>query len=160
MTTPTENFIPQGQALPNTMGCQKCTKRMSPWDPSYLAGSSNIWECKRTGKNPQTPCGKIPHHVHNTQDFIHSIKDIKIQDHQCMMSYDVYSLFTSIPIDPAISIIRRQLEQDKDLHQRTNMTVNHICCLLEFCLKNTFFQYKGRYYEQTEGAAMGSLISP
>ena len=40
------------------------------------------------------------------------------------------------------------------------MTVNHICCLLEFCLKNTFFQYKGRYYDQTEGAAMGSPISP
>ena len=27
------------------------------------------------------------------------------------------------------------------------------------CLKNTFFQYKGRYNEQTEGAAMGSPIS-
>ena len=76
------------------------------------------------------------------------------------MSYDAHSLFTSIPIDPAINIIRKHLEQDKDLHQRTNMTVNHICCLLEFCLKNTFFQYKGRYYEQTEGAAMGSPISP
>ena len=76
------------------------------------------------------------------------------------MSYDVHSLFTSIPIDPAITIIRKHLEQDKDLHQRTNMTVNHICCLLEFCLKNTYFQYKGRYYEQTEGVAMGSPISP
>ena len=76
------------------------------------------------------------------------------------MSYDVNSLFTSIPIDPAITIIRRHLEPDKDLHQRTNMTVNHICCLLEFCLKNTYFQFKGRYYEQTEGAAMGSPISP
>ena len=42
----------------------------------------------------------------------------------------------------------------------SHMSVNHICCLLEFCLKNTFFQYKGRYYEQTEGAAMGSPISP
>ena len=40
------------------------------------------------------------------------------------------------------------------------MTVNHICCLLEFCLKNTYFQYKGRYYEQTEVADMGSPISP
>ena len=39
------------------------------------------------------------------------------------------------------------------------MTVNHICCLLQFCLKNTYFQYKGRYYEQTEGAAVGSPIS-
>ena len=76
------------------------------------------------------------------------------------MSYDVSSLFTSIPIDPAITIIRKHLEQDKHLHQKTNMTVNHICCLLEFCLKSTYFQFKGRYYKQTEGAAMGSPISP
>ena len=76
------------------------------------------------------------------------------------MSCDVHSLFTSIPIAPAITIIRKHLEQDKELHKRTNMTVNHNCCLLEFCLKNTYFQYKGRYYEQTEGAAMGSPISP
>ena len=30
------------------------------------------------------------------------------------MSYDVHSLFTSIPIDPATTIIRKHLEQDKD----------------------------------------------
>ena len=77
-----------------------------------------------------------------------------------MMSYDVHALFTSIPIDPAIAIIRRQLEQDKALHQRTNMTVNHICCLLEFCLKNKFFLYKGRYYEQTEGLLWGLPLAP
>ena len=40
------------------------------------------------------------------------------------------------------------------------MTVDHIICLLEFCMKNTYFSYQGRFYEQTEGAAMGSPISP
>ena len=104
--------------------------------------------------------GQSPHHVHNTQDFIQSIEGIQLQENECMMSFDVNSLFTSIPINPAITIIRKHLEQDKDLNQRTNMTVNHICCLLAFCLKNTYFQYKGRYYEQTEEVAMGSTISP
>ena len=84
---------------------------------------------------------------------------MKLQEDECIMSYDVNSLFTSIPIDPAINIIKKHLEKIKGLHQRTNMTVNHICCLLEFCLKNTYFQYKGRYYEQTAGAAMGSPFS-
>ena len=76
------------------------------------------------------------------------------------MSYDVSALFTSIPIEPAISIIKKHLEEDRDLNNRTSMIVKHISCLLEFFLKNTYFSYQGRFYEQTEGAAMGSPISP
>ena len=76
------------------------------------------------------------------------------------MSYDVSALFTSIPIEPAINIIKKHLEEDKELHNRTSMTVKHISCPLKFCLKNTYFSFQGRFYEQTEGAAMGSPISP
>ena len=40
------------------------------------------------------------------------------------------------------------------------MKVEHITSLLEFCLKTTYFQFQGRFYEQLHGAAMGSPISP
>ena len=40
------------------------------------------------------------------------------------------------------------------------MSVNNITCSLEFCLKSTYFTYQRKHYEQLEGAAMGSLISP
>ena len=40
------------------------------------------------------------------------------------------------------------------------MSVKNITTLLEFCLKSTYFTFQGRYFEQQEGAAMGSLISP
>ena len=96
----------------------------------------------------------------NNKDFLENIKDIKLQPDECMVSFDVSALFTSIPIDPAIDTIRKQLEEDQDLKNRTSMTVDHIISLLEFCLKNTYFSFQGRYYEQTEGAAMGSPISP
>ena len=76
------------------------------------------------------------------------------------MSYDVNALFTSIPIQPAVNIIKKHLEEDKELHLRTSMTVKHISCLLEFCLENTYFSFQSRFYEQTHGAAMGSPISP
>ena len=79
---------------------------------------------------------------------------------ECIMSYDVNALFTSIPIEPGINIVKKHLEEDKELHNRTNMTVKHISCLLELCLKNTYFSFQGRFYEQTEGAAVGSPISP
>ena len=40
------------------------------------------------------------------------------------------------------------------------MKVEHITSLLEFCLKTTYFQFQGSFYEQINGAAMGSPISP
>ena len=52
------------------------------------------------------------------------------------------------------------LEEDQSLQQRTTMSVNNNTCLLEFCLKSTYFTYQGKHYEQLEGAAMGSPINP
>ena len=40
------------------------------------------------------------------------------------------------------------------------MEVEDIILLLEFCLKNTYFSFQGQFYEQVEGAAMGSPVSP
>ena len=38
--------------------------------------------------------------------------------------------------------------------------VGDIILLLEFCLKNTYFSFQDQFYEQVEGAAMGSPVSP
>ena len=40
------------------------------------------------------------------------------------------------------------------------MTVSNILCVMKFCLRNMYFVFQGRYYEQLVGAAMGSPISP
>ena len=38
--------------------------------------------------------------------------------------------------------------------------LSKIVTLLEFCLKNTFFTFQGKYYQLVQGAVMGSPISP
>ena len=76
------------------------------------------------------------------------------------MSYYVKALFTSLPSQPAINIIKKLLDEDRELQQGTSMTVSPITCLLEFCLKSTYFTFQEKHYEQLEGAAMGSPISP
>ena len=40
------------------------------------------------------------------------------------------------------------------------MSIPQITSLLEFCLTHTYFPFQGKYYEQVQGAAMGSPISP
>ena len=104
--------------------------------------------------------GRSPRHVMNNLDFIESIRGIQLQPEECMVSYDVEVLFTSVPVESAISIIKKHLEKVKRLHQRTAMTVNQISCLLEFCLNTTYFTFQRKMYEWVKGDTMGSPWSP
>ena len=70
------------------------------------------------------------------------------------------ALFTSVPIDPALNIIKDLLEKDTTLKERTVMEVSDIILLLEFCLKNTYFSFLDQFCEQVKGAAMGSPVRP
>lgn len=39
------------------------------------------------------------------------------------------------------------------------MTTQQICQLLDLCLNTTYFQYKGNFYMQNHGCALGSPVS-
>ena len=67
---------------------------------------------------------------------------------------------TSVPVQPAIQIVQQRLQQDNTPPQRTSMFIAQITSLLEFCLTNTYSLFQGKYYQQAQGAAMGSPISP
>ena len=40
------------------------------------------------------------------------------------------------------------------------VSVQNIIDLLGFCMHNTYFSFQNKFYEQIEGAAMGSPVSP
>ena len=89
--------------------------------------------------------GKSPHHINSTQDFVEQAKHFKVEAGECLSSYDVSALFTSVHIDPALNIIKDLLDKDNTLKERTVMEVGDIILLLEFCLKNTYYSFQGHF---------------
>ena len=88
------------------------------------------------------------------------VRHITLVPGECLSSYDVSALFRSVQIDPVLKIIKDLLVKDPTLKYRTVIGVDDIILLLEFCLKNTYFSFKGQFFEQVEGVAMGSPVSP
>ena len=104
--------------------------------------------------------GKSPHHIYSTQDFVKQANKVTFLPGECLSLCDVTALFTSVPVDPALGIIKDILEKDNTLKERTVLWVKDIILLLEFCLKITYFSFQYQFYEQVEGVTMGSLVNP
>ena len=86
--------------------------------------------------------------------------DIKLETGEILMSHDVVALFTNVPIDLALTIIKTKLEEDPKFKDRTNLKVDDVCELLSLILCSTYFSYKNTLYQQKFGVAMGGPISP
>eukprot|EP00061_Rhincodon_typus_P002899 g18772.t1 len=54
---------------------------------------------------------RSPHSIHSTQDFLNTLKNIKICDNEIMVSFDVTALFTSIAIPLAKETLATLLEE-------------------------------------------------
>ena len=76
------------------------------------------------------------------------------------MSFDIKSLFTNVPVQEVLGVIHRKLLADESLGKRTALSADQVTHLLHICLQTTYFLYKGEYYQQKDGAAMGSPVSP
>ena len=97
--------------------------------------------------------------VKNSIDFLDRIKDVVIVD-DILVSFDVVRLFTSVPVDCAITCIFDLLVVDNSLPTHTQLNAHDIKTDLEICSNSTAFSFQNVLYRQTFGTPMGSCISP
>lgn len=74
---------------------------------------------------------------------------------EILVSYDVKSLFTSVPIDEAIVSCERNLRPDNSLSARTTLSTESTPLLHDI----TNFQFNGQHLIQLKYVAMESPVS-
>ena len=74
------------------------------------------------------------------------MRNITIGEDELLISFDVSSPFTNVPTIVCMA-------------ERTPLSPDRVAELLDMCLRSTYFSYGGEFYEQREGAAMGSPVS-
>ena len=104
---------------------------------------------------------KSPYFISNSIDFVTKIKDKKLKRGCSLVSFDVVSPFTKVPIQLALEYIKDKLSQDDACkNDKHKLDLQDIIMLVQICLESNYFQWEGVYYEQLERSAMGSPISP
>ena len=105
--------------------------------------------------------GKSPHHINSTQDFVEQAKQFKLEPGECLSSYDVSALFTSVPHRSCPQNHQGSIGQGHHPQGKNSLwKLEILSSYWSFVSKTLISLSQGQLYEQVEGAAMGSTVSP
>ena len=87
---------------------------------------------------------------------MNKVKNERIPQAFSMVSFDVKSLFTFVPLEKTIDIALEWIYLQKEI--LTILTKNQIQNVLILCTKNVHFTFNNEIYIQNDGVATGSPL--
>ena len=100
--------------------------------------------------------------ITDTFEFVNEVNALTLNDGDVLVSFDVSSLFTNVPLDETIHILADKAFANDWFNEthHLNLSKQDLVDLLEGATKDQLFLFNGQLYEQTDGVAMGSLLGP
>ena len=115
----------------------------------YIA---NILEAKKTVKDENN-------NAKNSTTFSNYIRNVSIEDDEIMVSFDVTSLYTNIPIIDTLNIIKDYVNNDDQFTRKTATPQDKFLDLVHLVLTTTWYIFNSQFYQQTDGVTMGGPAS-
>ncbi|XP_065362047.1 uncharacterized protein LOC135955617 [Calliphora vicina] len=152
------NMTTQAAAAPELYGLPKIHKDGIPLRP--ISASMKV-PCYSLSKYIGTILRNIvspKYNIQNSVELKRKLESVSLENDDIMVSFDVVSLFTNIPIHLAI---RNILDKWKTLKEHTAIPRQTFLKILQFCLTdNNYLTFDNKFYHQTYGMPMGNPLSP
>ena len=99
---------------------------------------------------------RIPSYIKDTTHFINIMGNIQLDPEDLLVTINVSSLYTNIPHSEGTAAINRMMEETG-----TDTLLRMFISNLAYqALTKNFFSFNGQLYEQAQGTAMGTRMTP
>ena len=154
-----QEIRPIATSTPTLYGLPKIHKENHPLRPILASVGSYTYQSAKWLNKVLEPLRQHPTVVKDSFEFANKISEIKNLQNYTLVSFDVKSLFTNIPVDFTINLILEKLfPENSTLFY--DMTKKQFKKLLNWTCKSSTFQFNGKFYKQLDGVAMGSPLAP
>ena len=146
--------------LPYFYGLPKTHKDGIPLRPIVSNKSSFMYKISKWLANLLSPfLGTFsPSHIKHSEDFICKFNNSNIPTQNIkLLSLDVESLFTKVPINDVLTFLSNKLQPYED---HFPVGLGKTIELIKLCVTNNIFSFNDSYYKQKFGCSMGNPLSP
>lgn len=144
-------------ACPRIYGLPKAHKPNLPLRPVVPnIGAPSYMLSKYIGRVLRASIGS-EYNITDSFSFCEFINGIQLPPDHVLVSFDVVSLFTCIPRELVKDAVTRKWN---NIAPHTKMDDTLFKDIVQFCLECSYFSFRGKYYKQIFGTAMGNPFSP
>ena len=154
-----DKFKSRMSTLPYMYGLIKTHKQGFPIRPIISTVGSASYKLSKYLVSILTPLvGTISNsNIKNNSDLIMKLNNCKPNYKFKLVSFDVTSLFTKVPIDDLLIYLKPELEKYKETLE---LSPDIIIDLIKLCVLDLKFVFNEKFYKQKFGLSMGNPLSP
>ena len=155
------NIYPSGSQPARIYGLPKMHKIQSPnaippFRPIVSSLNTFNYQLAKYLCNLLQPLLPNTYTISDTFSFVQELKTIEISN-KFMVSFDVVSLFTNIPLKESIDLAVTYITEG---NPNLKLSKSDLTKLFSFATSQTNFFFNGKMYDQIDGVAMGSPLAP
>lgn len=140
-----QSVSPSGSRLAHLYGLPKTYKEKLTVRPILSSTSTYNYALAKWLDDKLKPLSLNQHTVTDIFDFINEVRELKINKGHILVSYDVSSLFTNVPLDETIAILTEKAFRDNWFNSTYNLNISKedLTDLLNVSTKGQLFQFNG-----------------
>ena len=153
-----QELIPSGSQPGKLYGIAKVHKTNVPLRPVVSMVGTPEYELAKYLDNLIKPHIPDTHLLDSTENFIERLKECPCNNKNTMVSFDVVSLFTNVPLAETIELVIERLYDNNN--SNAIPFEKSVFRQLMFMAMQGLFMYNDKLYKQIDGVTMGSPLGP
>ncbi|CAB0007865.1 unnamed protein product, partial [Nesidiocoris tenuis] len=152
-----DSYKTQNAVAPKIYGLPKCHKDGVPLRPIVSCLGSPGIRLSQLVKDLLRHMKSLgDYDVVNSYTFQQEIVGLELSEQEIMVSFDVVSLFTNVPLEVVIYLIQRHWTY---IEEHTDIPLEVFLDLIELTCMQGYFQFGDEFVRQLSGVAMGGVLS-
>ena len=154
-----QGLLPSGSTPGKLYGTIKVHKSNNPTRPIVSMIGSPEYQVAKFLDSIIKPYIPDTYMINSSKELIGKLQQFKFSPEQKLVSYDVSSLFTNVPLQETIDIIIEKIYSNQQKIDPPPIKKEHFKELMTFATQGLFL-HKNKLYQQIDGVAMGSPLGP
>ena len=153
-----KGLVPSGSQPGKLYGLCKVHKKDNPMRPIVSMVNTPEYELAKYLDDFIKPCIPKQYMLNSTHDFLEKINAFTLKGNEVMVSYDVVSLFTNVPLEETIDIVLKYIYASNS--PTTPPFEEHVFRKMLLLCSQDYFMYNDLLYQQINGVSMGGPLAP